>query len=332
MSRIDDDIKKGTFSHCYLLYGPEAYLRDNDCVKIRRVLTSEEDTMNWSRYEGKDLPIREVISQAETMPFFAERRLIEIRGSGLFKGAKETSDTKALLELLKNPPETTFFVFCEEQVDARGKLFKTVRESGAVIEYKPLTADRLEMWVAGWLKKRERMITGSAVSELISRTGTDMYLLTTEMKKLISYTEGREGITKADVEALCTSRPEDQIFKMISAISAKDRKRAMDLYGQLLAMNADPIRILALIAREYTLLWQVKDQLEQGFGRDAIAEKVKIRPYFMKQYLSAASLYSGEDLVRILNKCGDTDEAIKTGQMKPQMAVEMLIMEASASE
>ena len=52
----------------------------------------------------------------------------------------------------------------------------------------------------------------------------------------------------------------------------------------------------------------------------------------MKQYLSAASLYSGEDLVRILNKCGDTDEAIKTGQMKPQMAVEMLIMEASASE
>ena len=101
MSRIDDDIKKGTFSHCYLLYGPEAYLRDNDCVKIRRVLTSEEDTMNWSRYEGKDLPLREVISQAETMPFFAERRLIEIRGSGLFKGAKETSDTKALLELLK---------------------------------------------------------------------------------------------------------------------------------------------------------------------------------------------------------------------------------------
>ena len=149
MSRIDDDIKKGTFSHTYLLYGTENYLKDNDCLKLRRALTNEGDTMNCTRFEGKDVSLKEILAQAETMPFFAERRLVEIHDSGLFKNAKESKDLQALIEFVKNPPETTVLVFCEEQTDARGKLYKAVQGSGTVIEYKSLKADTLSAWIAG---------------------------------------------------------------------------------------------------------------------------------------------------------------------------------------
>ncbi len=331
MSRIDDDIKKGTFSHTYLLYGTENYLKDNDCLKLRRALTNEGDTMNCTRFEGKDVSLKEILAQAETMPFFAERRLVEIHDSGLFKNAKESKDLQALIEFVKNPPETTVLVFCEEQTDARGKLYKAVQGSGTVIEYKSLKADTLSAWIAGWLGKRGRKITGSAVDELIRRTGTDMYLLSMEMNKLVDYTQGRDGIVKEDVEELCTARPEDQIFRMINAIAAKDRKRAMDLYAQLLMMNTEPVRILSLITREYNLLLQVKEMREQGFDRDAIAQKLKIRPYFMKDYLGNSSAYTVEGIKAILNQCADTEENIKTGMMKPRLAVELLIMLSSGN-
>ena len=330
MSRIDDDISRDSFSHIYLLTGTEKYLKENDCARLVRALTTEGDTMNHSRYRGKDIPLGEVLDLGRTMPFFAPRRLIEIRDSGLFKGAKENSDITALLELLKDMPETTYFVFCEEETDARGKLYKAVKENGAVVEYKTPDLGTLRKWIAVWMKKHDRMITNPAADELLSRTGTDMMTLSMEMNKLLDYTEGKEGIEKEDVEALCTARPEDEIFKMINAISAKDQKTALAYYFQLLSLNTDPSRILALLTREYNLLWQVKELKEQGFGRDEIASQLKIRPYFMGQYLQNASVYTREELLAILESCAGAEESFKTGKMDRQLAVELLIFRASA--
>ena len=43
--------------------------------------------MNYAYYEGKGVEIREVIDLAETLPFFAERRLIVFENTGLFKSS-----------------------------------------------------------------------------------------------------------------------------------------------------------------------------------------------------------------------------------------------------
>ena len=329
MSRIDDDISSDSFSHIYLLTGTEKYLKEDDCSRLVRALAAEGDTMNHSRYRGKDIPLSEVLDTARTMPFFASRRLIEIRNSGLFKGAKENADMTALLELVKNVPETTYIIFCEEETDARGKLYKAVKENGAVIEYKTPDPGTLKRWIAVWMKKHDRMITGEAADELLSRTGTDMMTLSMEMNKLVDYTMGKEGIGKQDVEALCTARPEDEIFKMINAISARDQKTALAYYFQLLSLNTDPSRILALLTREYNLLWQVKELKEQGFDRDSIASQLKLRPYFMRQYLQNASAYTREELIAILESCARAEEKFKTGKMDRQLAVELLIIKAS---
>ena len=330
MSRIDDDISRDSLSHIYLLTGPEKYLKEDDLVRLVRALATEGDTMNHSRYRGKDLPLGEVLDLARTMPFFAPRRLIEIKDSGLFKGTKENSDITALLELLKDMPETTYFVFCEEETDARGKLYKAVKENGVVIEYKTPDIGTLKRWVAVWMKKHDRLITNEAVEALLARTGTDMMTLSMEMNKLSDYAEGKEGIEKKDVEVLCSARPEDEIFKMINAISAKDQRSALAYYFQLLALNTEPSRILSLLTREYNLLWQTKELKEQGFDRDAIASELKIRPYFMGQYLQNASAYTREELMAILESCAAAEESFKTGKMDRQLAVELLIFRASA--
>ena len=47
--------------------------------------------MNFTAFRGKDVNSGEVIDLAETMPFFADRRVILIEDSGLLKGRRRTA-------------------------------------------------------------------------------------------------------------------------------------------------------------------------------------------------------------------------------------------------
>ena len=45
--------------------------------------------MNYSYFEGNKIVVKEVIDMANTLPFFAEKRLIIIENSGFFKSSQE---------------------------------------------------------------------------------------------------------------------------------------------------------------------------------------------------------------------------------------------------
>ena len=112
MQRINEDIKNSSFSQMYLLFGEEAYLRQQYRDKLRASLGADDDTMNCHYYEGKGVSVGEIIDLAETMPFLAERRVIILENTELFKHGGE-----ALAEYLTSPSPTVFFVFVETQID-----------------------------------------------------------------------------------------------------------------------------------------------------------------------------------------------------------------------
>ena len=53
MKSIQEDIKTGNFKQAYLLYGEEAYLKQQYKNKMKAALVPEDDTMNFSYFEGK---------------------------------------------------------------------------------------------------------------------------------------------------------------------------------------------------------------------------------------------------------------------------------------
>ena len=118
MQVLNQDIKNREFKQVYLLFGDEPYLISNYKKKLREAIAGD-DTMNFNYFEGKNPDVKEIISLADTMPFFAERRLIMVDGSGFFKSASEE-----LVNYLPNMPDTVSFVFCESEVDKRNKLYK----------------------------------------------------------------------------------------------------------------------------------------------------------------------------------------------------------------
>ena len=57
MKSILEDIKNQDYKKVYLLYGDEAYLKQQYTHRLLQALVSEEDTMNFSRFEGKGINV-----------------------------------------------------------------------------------------------------------------------------------------------------------------------------------------------------------------------------------------------------------------------------------
>ena len=243
MKRINDDIKQNKFARVYLLYGPESYLRLFYTDKLCKAVLPESDTMNRAFFEGDKTKESDIIDFAETIPFFAEHRLIRVKDSGFFKGSCEL-----LPDYIKNIPEHAVIVFSEGEVDKRSRLFKAVRSAGYVSEFTAQKEDTLLKWGAGLLKQGGLKISRPDMSYLLSRTGTDMSHIMLEIDKLVNYCSGQTAVTRQDIDAITGTQLENRIFEMIDAMTDGNQAKALSLYGDLLSLKEPPMRILYLIA------------------------------------------------------------------------------------
>jgi DNA polymerase-3 subunit delta len=181
LKSIQEDIKTGNFRQAYLLYGEEAYLKQQYKQNLIKAMNPEEDSMNFTRYEGKGIDIQELIAQCETMPFFAETRIVLVEDSGFFKNKCEE-----LADYMKNLPDYLRLVFVESEVDKRNRMYKAVKDQGHIAEFKTCDEKTLMRWAAGLLGKEGLRIRQKDMELLLSMTGTDIGNLRMELEKLIT--------------------------------------------------------------------------------------------------------------------------------------------------
>lgn len=325
MQKLNEEIKTGQLKQIYLLYGEEDYLRSQYRDKLKKALTGEDDTMNYHYFEGKDVPVGEVIDLAETLPFFAARRVILIENSGLFKHGGE-----ALAEYLAAPAESVCFVFAEKEIDKRSRLYKAVAARGRAVEFKVQDESILKRWVLGMLKKENKKITEKDLEFFLEKTGTSMENISKELEKLFCYCLEKDVITREDIEQICTRQVNNQIFDMMNAIAEKKQKKAMELYYDLLTLKEPPMRILFLLARQFNILLQVKELKKKGHDNKSIGEAVGLPGFIAGKYVTQAGRFSTEDLRQAVTDCVEAEEAVKTGRMNDVLSVEVLLVKYSA--
>ena len=325
MKSLNEDIKTGQFKPAYLLYGEEAYLKKQYKDKLTKAMLPESDTVNYAYYEGKGTNPAELIDLAETMPFFADRRLIVVENSGFFKNA-----TPELADYIKNMPETACFIFVESEVDKRGKMYKAVKDKGRAVEMGRQDEKTLLYWLAGMVKKEGKQIKESTARYLVAKTGTDRENLEKEMAKLFSYTLGQTEITVQDVDEICTTQVTNKIFDMVEAVAAKQQKQALDYYYDLLALKEPPMRILYLLARQFKLLMEVKDLSGRGYDKPQIAKTAGLHPFVAGKYIKQCRSFSKEELRSIMEEAANTEEMVKTGRLNDMMSVELFIVKYSS--
>ncbi|MDO4602262.1 MAG: DNA polymerase III subunit delta [Eubacteriales bacterium] len=325
MKSIQEDIKTGNFKQSYLLFGEEAYLKHQYKEKLLNALNPDGDTMNFSRYEGKGIDVRQVIDLCETMPFFAERRVILLEDTGFFKNKCEE-----FADYMKNLPDYLVLVFSESEVDKRSRMYKAVKSGGRVTEFAKQDEKTLMRWAAGLLGKEGKKITQRDMEFFLTKTGTDMGNIRMELEKLIMYTEGQDIVTAEDIEAICVTQTTNKIFDMVRAVTEKNQKRALELYYDLLTLKEPPMRILFLLAKQFRQLLLTKKMTGEGASQNEIATRLGVPSFVVRNISACARSYTVEELEKAVEDFVDAEEAVKTGRLGDVLSVELLIVKYSS--
>jgi DNA polymerase-3 subunit delta len=174
--------------------------------------------------------------------------------------------------------------------------------------------------------ERGRKIHRDAAELLIDSAGPSIQNLVMELDKLCSYTVGGEDITRADVEQLVTPLVEDNVFAVVDAIGQKRSWEALRGIKDLLAAKEPPLRLLAMIARQFRLLLQVKDLLERGYMPKEITSQLKIPPFVYGKIATQAGNFSKQLLIEAIITISNLDADLKKGRQEFYPALETYLL------
>lgn len=235
-----------------------------------------------------------------------------------------------LADYIGEMPDTTYFIFIENEVDKRSKLYKAVKAKGYIAELGIQDESTLRRWIQGLAAKEGRQMAPADITYFLNKVGTDMENITKELEKLFCYAIDRDKLTREDIDAVCTTQITNHIFEMVNAVAAKQQRRALDLYYDLLALKEPPMRILFLLIREYRMLFQVKALMQQGCTKKEIAARAGIHPFAAGRYMEQAKKFRLEELRDVMEEGADTEERVKTGFLADSLAVELFLVKHSA--
>lgn len=309
----------------YLCYGKESYMKNQYVDQIKnQIIDPSYEIMNLETHDGKGISVDQIIDFAETMPFMSERRLMIIKESGLFKSGKKDESTR-LADYIDGLPKTVCLVFMESEIDKRMSLYKKANKNHEVVEFKTPSDKELVIWTKKEMNRHQLIMSNQLVEYFVRIVPQGMESIINEIKKLASYkTEGQ--MTKEEIDQVCTQSLDVRIFELVKMLGNKNTKGALEIYSNLLEMKESPIGILAMMARQFRMILKVKYMRQKGHANQSIATRTGFRHFMITECANQAPNFSFKQLEGAIKECLEADEAIKTGMMRPDLAVELILI------
>ncbi|WP_223591292.1 DNA polymerase III subunit delta [Neobacillus bataviensis] len=325
-------IKQREFAPIYLLYGTEAFLiNETKQLLLNTVLGEEEKEFNFAAYDLEETPIELALEDAETFPFLGDRKVIFLHNPAFLTAEKTKEKVDHNLTrfeaYLKEPAPYTIMVISApyEKLDERKKITKEMKRNAEIVEAKKLNEFELKNWVKTRAKSSGIEFEQDAIDQLLALSGTNMFMLSSEIEKLALYAAEKKRIDVTIVEQLVARSLEQNIFTLVEKVVQRKLDEALRIYFDLLKQNEEPIKILALLAGQFRLIYQVKELSRRGYGQQQIAGYLKTHPFRVKLALGQAASFTDEDLSHLMGLLAEADYQMKTGGMNKSLLIEMLL-------
>ena len=107
----------------------------------------------------------------------------------------------------------------------------------------------------------------------------------------------------------------------------KNVKKMFSIWEDLQILNKDPIYLIALIASQFHLLFQVKCAMIKGMhDQSEIASLLSVHPYRVKLALPVCARLSVDTIMDLLHRLADLDQSIKSGKLDKKLGFEIFLL------
>ena len=289
VEKIIADWKRGAFKPVYWLEGEEDYFIDKvvDYAE-HHILNESEASFNLTVFYGKDASWPDVINACRRYPMFAERQVV------VLKEAQQMRDTEKLESYVENPLASTVFVvsYKEKKLDARKKFAKLIKEKGVLLTTKKMYENQLQEWTQELLQSKGLTISQKGLLLLVDHIGNDLTRIENEIDKISVNLGKRTNITEDDIEKYIGVSKDFNVFELQAALAAKDLAASVRII-QYFEANPKAAPIQLILPSLYSFFSKVFMVFGAGTSDDkTIAANIGVNPYFVKDYVKAAKLYT----------------------------------------
>ena len=205
----------------YIIFGDDSYSCHAALNDIKAGLGSQDMvSVNTTVLDGRKLTTRALSDVCSVVPFMAPSRLVIVEG--LFKrfqagekqpranggsgddGNQSLKEWQGLSDFIKAMPESTVLVMFESDLDPRSAnpLVKALSPmADKVLQLSEMKGRELTAWIKDHTVKNDARISAAAVALLADYVGGDLWSLSGELNKLMTYCQDRE-ISETDVREI----------------------------------------------------------------------------------------------------------------------------------
>jgi DNA polymerase-3 subunit delta len=327
--------------------GPEIYIFDGDdeyaiSESISKIISRLGDAsiagMNTTRLDGRSFSLSQLKDAVATVPFLAAKRLVILNHPTV--RLKDKKDQEEFITFLATEKPTSKLILAEYEFLTSDKDMKNGRlhwlekwaaspeqSKRVYLRHHPQPTGALMVkWIQEHVKLEAGQITPQAAVSLANQVGDDTRLASQEITKLLTYVNFARPVDVDDVEHLTPLTAKLGDFELVNALRDRDPRKAQALLHRSLQED-DPQRIFQSIVYQIRLLIIARELIDTHGTIDDIPKSLKISYYPAKFALESASHFTSKFTDMIYHRLLEFDEAIKTGQIEADLALELFVTE-----
>lgn len=349
----------------YILHGDDYFaIRKQVDAFVKKMGDPSLAELNISHLDGKNTSEDDLRSAAYAMPFLTDRRLVILtnplarfsahdeEGDGVpppdttlgKKGPGSEGLKKAreqFLALLEKMPDSTAVVMVIEDTNTHKKnrewnilndthwlaQWAHRPESRALLRRYQLPGPReMPAWILHLAEECGGSFTPAGARMLADYVGADTRVAALEVDKMLNYVDYRRSVDEDDVMQLSIQTTHLDIFYLVDALGERRGKDAQKALHELLEIS-DGGELFGMIIRQYRLLIQAREVLDEGGGESTVAVELKVHPFVAAKMARQAARLSMDSLERTYHRLLKMDEDSKTSQMDAALALDLLVAE-----
>ncbi|WLV23617.1 DNA polymerase III subunit delta [Aciduricibacillus chroicocephali] len=328
---IMNRLKKKEVAPVYLIYGTEPYFAQNIKTAIEGLIFRDDEERDISVYDLEETPIESAVGDAETYPFFSERKLVLANNPGFLKASGDKlpfeHDVAKLEQYLEAPVPYSVLVLTApyEKLDERKKIVKLLKKHAVVAECHPVKEQQIGPWIDQIAKEHNIVIEKAAYEIFEVELGSNLRMLENEIQKMALYAGEDKVITKELAEKLIAKTTNSTAIGLVDKVIDKDLNGALRIFQELEKMKEEPIALLGLLAFQFRTILRVKLMKAKGYSQQQMQKQLGVHPYVVKIAASRERSFSVGQLERIIQKFTETDVRMKQGLMDKRLAFELLL-------
>lgn len=296
--QIMAELKKKVYRPVYFLMGEESYFIDAVTEYIvANVLPEQERAFNQIILYGRDTSVYAVLDAAKRYPMMSQYQVLVV------KEAQNLKDMDKLVYYIEKPLQSTILVlnYKYKSLDKRSKLYKTLKDSAVLFESKKLYERDVPSWIAKYVSSQGYSIAPAAAALLTEFLGTDLSKIVNELNKLTSLPPGEKTITLDHIEDKVGISKEYNVFELGNALGEKDVLKANRIVNYF-EHNPGNGPMVMVVSSIYSYFMKVLTyHYLSDKSQSQVASALKINPFFVNTYVSAARKYPAAKIIRIIS-------------------------------